>query len=183
MTKHHKYVVREISVSGGNLDQMATKLIPVLRLQGNQHSDYDALCSVIHLFHKICIICGAKAQRWKSYRPCLGALSPVLERSRGYSVNRGFQFLATLHSFCGHTDTPSVLYLFIQIQGLTPGLGRSPGAGNDNHSSITAWEILRMEEPGGLHTVHRAPESEVTEQTHTHSVSKRERKKQHFAYF
>ena len=33
---------------------------------------------------------------------------------------------------------------------LTPGSVRSPGEGNDNHSSILAWEIPWMEEPGGL---------------------------------
>ena len=39
--------------------------------------------------------------------------------------------------------------------GLTPGLGRSPGGGNSTwqtatHSSILAWGVLWMEEPGGL---------------------------------
>ena len=27
---------------------------------------------------------------------------------------------------------------------------KSPGGGNDNHSSILAWEIPRTEEPGSL---------------------------------
>ena len=30
--------------------------------------------------------------------------------------------------------------------GLIPGLGRSPGEGNGNHSSILAWKILWTEE-------------------------------------
>ena len=30
------------------------------------------------------------------------------------------------------------------------GLGRYPGEGNGNHSSIIAWEIPWTEEPGGL---------------------------------
>ena len=34
--------------------------------------------------------------------------------------------------------------------GLIPGLGRSPGEGNGNLSSILAWEIPWTEEPGGL---------------------------------
>ena len=38
--------------------------------------------------------------------------------------------------------------------GLIPGAGgcggRSPGGGNDNHSSILAWEVPWTEEPGGL---------------------------------
>ena len=33
---------------------------------------------------------------------------------------------------------------------LIPGLGRSPGEGNGNHSSILAWRIPWTEEPGGL---------------------------------
>ena len=32
-----------------------------------------------------------------------------------------------------------------------PGLGRSLGKGNGNHSSIHTWEILWPEDPGGLH--------------------------------
>ena len=31
-----------------------------------------------------------------------------------------------------------------------PGLGRYPGDGNGNHSSILAWRIPQTEEPGGL---------------------------------
>ena len=38
----------------------------------------------------------------------------------------------------------------IRDEGLVPGSGRSPGGGNDNHSSILAWEIPRTEEPGSL---------------------------------
>ena len=34
--------------------------------------------------------------------------------------------------------------------GLIPGLGRSPGGGNGNPSSIPAWRIPWTEEPGGL---------------------------------
>ena len=34
--------------------------------------------------------------------------------------------------------------------GLILGLGRSPGAGNGNSSSILAWKIPWTEEPGGL---------------------------------
>ena len=36
--------------------------------------------------------------------------------------------------------------------GLTPGLGRSPGEGNGNPSSILAWKIPWTEEPGGLYS-------------------------------
>ena len=34
--------------------------------------------------------------------------------------------------------------------GSIPGLGRSPGGGHGNHSSILAWRIPWREEPGGL---------------------------------
>ena len=36
--------------------------------------------------------------------------------------------------------------------GLIPGLGRSPGEGND-YSSIVAWRIPWTEEPGGLQSL------------------------------
>ena len=35
-------------------------------------------------------------------------------------------------------------------EGSVPGSGKSPGEGNGNHSSILAWKIAQMEEPGGL---------------------------------
>ena len=34
-----------------------------------------------------------------------------------------------------------------------PGLGRSPGGGNGNHSSILAWRIPWAEEHGGLESI------------------------------
>ena len=34
-----------------------------------------------------------------------------------------------------------------------PGSGRSPGEGNATHSSILAWRIPWMEEPGGLQSM------------------------------
>ena len=47
--------------------------------------------------------------------------------------------------------------------GLIPGWGRSPGGGNDTHSSILAWRIPWTEEPG-LATVLGIAESDTTEQ-------------------
>ena len=41
----------------------------------------------------------------------------------------------------------------VRDPGLIPGLGRSPGEGNGNHSSILAWRIPRTEEPGGLQSI------------------------------
>ena len=46
--------------------------------------------------------------------------------------------------------------------GSIPGLGRSPGEGNDYPLSILAWEIPRTEEPGGLQSRGRK-ESDTTE--------------------
>ena len=37
--------------------------------------------------------------------------------------------------------------------GSIPGLGRSLGEGNANHSSILAWKIAWTEEPGGLQSM------------------------------
>jgi len=37
--------------------------------------------------------------------------------------------------------------------GSIPGLGRSPGEGNGNHSSILAWRIPWTKEPGGLQSM------------------------------
>ena len=49
--------------------------------------------------------------------------------------------------------------------GSVPGSGRSPGELMATHSSILAWKILMMEEPGGLQSMG----SDTTEQlTHTH---------------
>ena len=36
---------------------------------------------------------------------------------------------------------------------LIPGLGRFPGEGNGNHSSILAWKISWTEEPSGLQSL------------------------------
>ena len=37
--------------------------------------------------------------------------------------------------------------------GSVPGLGRSPGGGHGNHSSILAWRIPWTAEPGGLQSM------------------------------
>ena len=37
--------------------------------------------------------------------------------------------------------------------GLIPGLGKSPGGRNGNHSSILAWRIPYTEEPGSLYSI------------------------------
>ena len=46
--------------------------------------------------------------------------------------------------------------------GSIPGLGRSPGEGNGNHSSILAWRIPWTEDPGGLQSM-SSIESDRTE--------------------
>ena len=48
-----------------------------------------------------------------------------------------------------------------------PGLGRSPGGGHGNPSSIPAWRIPWTEEPGGLQSM-GSQESDLTEWAHTH---------------
>ena len=52
--------------------------------------------------------------------------------------------------------------------GSIPGLGRCPGEGNDNPSSILAWKIPWMEGPGrtGLDSLWGHKESDTTEQLH-----------------
>ena len=51
-------------------------------------------------------------------------------------------------------------------RGLIPGLGRSPGEGNGNHSSILAWRTSWTEEPGGLQSMgSQRDTTEVTEHT------------------
>ena len=46
-------------------------------------------------------------------------------------------------------------------QGLIPGLGRSPGEGNSNRSSILAWRVPWTEEPGRLQSM-GSQESDMT---------------------
>ena len=41
----------------------------------------------------------------------------------------------------------------VRDAGLIPGLGRSPGLGNGNNSSILAWKIPQTEKPGGLQSM------------------------------
>ena len=41
----------------------------------------------------------------------------------------------------------------IRDEGLIPGLGRSPGEGNGNPSSILLWRIPGTEEPEGLQSI------------------------------
>ena len=53
--------------------------------------------------------------------------------------------------------------------GLIPGLGRSPGEGNGNHSSILAWKIPWTKEPGGLQSMgsQRVGHDHAIEYAHT----------------
>ena len=58
--------------------------------------------------------------------------------------------------------------------GLTLGQEDPLQKGMATHSSILAWEIPRMEEPGGLQSMgsQRAGHSLATEHTHTHRVKR-----------
>ena len=44
-----------------------------------------------------------------------------------------------------------------------PGLGRSPGEGNSNPSSILAWEIPQTEEPGRLQSMGSQSRTQLSE--------------------
>ena len=52
--------------------------------------------------------------------------------------------------------------------GSIPGLGRSPGGGNGDHSTILAWEIPWTEEPGGLQSIGSQRDIGVTKHARTH---------------
>ena len=58
--------------------------------------------------------------------------------------------------------------------GSSPGSGRSPGEGNDNLSSILAWNIPGTEEPGGLQSMgsQRVGHDLVTKQQQPYSHSR-----------
>ena len=57
----------------------------------------------------------------------------------------------------------------VRDEGLIPGLGRSPGEGNGNPSSILEWKIPWTEEPGRLQSVEsqRVTPNVATEHRHT----------------
>ena len=66
------------------------------------------------------------------------------------------QWLSSKESFYDAGDT-----------GLIPGLGRSSGEGNGNHSSTLAWKIPWTEEPGRLQSM-GSLQSDTTERLHFH---------------
>ena len=51
--------------------------------------------------------------------------------------------------------------------GSIPGLGRSLGGGNGDHSTILAWEIPWREEPGGLQSIGLHRDTGVTKHART----------------
>ena len=59
--------------------------------------------------------------------------------------------------------------------GLIPGLGISPGGGNDNPSNILAWKISRIEEPSRLQHVGLQSQTRLCDETHTQSLRKQEK--------
>ena len=56
---------------------------------------------------------------------------------------------ALSRDFPGGSDSKEPTYNAGDLD-LIPRSGRSPGEGNGNHSSILAWSIPWIEEPGGL---------------------------------
>ena len=68
--------------------------------------------------------------------------------SRGYSWPRNWNCVSCL-GFPGGSEVKASACNAGDL-GSIPGSGRSPGEGNATHSSILAWRIPWMEEPGGL---------------------------------
>ena len=63
----------------------------------------------------------------------------------------------------------------VEDLGFISGLGRSPGEGDGNHSSILAWQIPWTEEPGGLQSMallSRTRLSDFTFTFHFHALEK-----------
>ena len=58
--------------------------------------------------------------------------------------------------------------------GSVPGLGRSPGGGHGNHSSIPAWKSPWTEKPGGLQSMalQNVRQDRATKQSTAHSAYK-----------
>ena len=58
---------------------------------------------------------------------------------------------------CVHTVDSQVVLVVnagdVRDVGSIPGLGKSPGGGRGNHSSILAWKIPRTEESGRLDSI------------------------------
>ena len=77
------------------------------------------------------------------------------------------QWPSSKESACHAGDTVDV--------GSIPGLGRSPGGGNGNQSSILAWRIPWTEEPGGLQSMEsqRVRHDWATEHTLMHLLPAR----------
>ena len=49
----------------------------------------------------------------------------------------------------------------VRDAGSVPKLGRSPGGGHGNPSSVFAWRIPWTEKPGTLHTVYGITQSQI----------------------
>ena len=61
-------------------------------------------------------------------------------------------YILFYYYFRGGSDGKASAYS-VGDPGSIPGLGRSPGEGNGNHSSILACKIPWMEEPGRLQSM------------------------------
>ena len=68
----------------------------------------------------------------------------------------------------GASDNLLVNVGYIRDTGSIPGLGKSPGGGNGNPTSIHAWKIPRTEEPGG-YSPWGLKELDTTEHAHMHA--------------
>ena len=61
-------------------------------------------------------------------------------------------YILFYYYFRGGSDGKASAYS-VGDPGSIPGLGRSPGEGNGNHSSILAWKLPWSEEPGRLQSM------------------------------
>ena len=85
---------------------------------------------------------------WCSHKPRPAGSQQMLKEERTLSQSSGKQCGGVPSGSAGKGSTCSA-----GDKGDTssiPGLGRSPGEGNGSHSSILAWRVPWMEEPGGL---------------------------------
>ena len=100
---------------------------------------------------------------------------PIPERKhlhfnrKGLSIPESSDRITTTHTLTkGFTDgtmvkNPPANAADTGIVGSIPGLGRSPAGRNGNHSSILAWKIPWLEEPGRLQPMGLQKESDTSE--------------------
>ena len=84
----------------------------------------------------------------------LPAMQGIWVRSLGWKdpLEKGMATHSSTHGVHGGSDGKESACNVGDL-GLIPGLERSPGEGNDTHSSILAWRIPWIEEHEGLQSI------------------------------